>query len=105
MSTTQISSDTATPTTGPTDVPMRLEVVIVPVGDLDRSKRFYRGLGWRVDADISVGDVYAAVQLTPPGSSTSIIFGKGVTTAEPGSIGALLLAVDDIDAARDAMRS
>jgi catechol 2,3-dioxygenase-like lactoylglutathione lyase family enzyme len=84
---------------------MRLEVVVVPVADVDRAKSFYQGLGWRLDADIDGGPDYHAVQLTPPGSNASIIFGKGVTTAEPGSIASLLLAVDDIDAARDELRS
>jgi catechol 2,3-dioxygenase-like lactoylglutathione lyase family enzyme len=105
MSSTQLSSDAATEASRAAAVPMRLELVIVPVADVDRAKGFYQGLGWRVDADISVGDDYAAMQLTPPGSNASIIFGKGVTTAEPGSIGSLLLAVDDIDAARAGLRS
>ncbi|HEX2086196.1 MAG TPA: VOC family protein [Solirubrobacteraceae bacterium] len=83
---------------------MRLEVVILPVADFDRAKSFYQGLGWRLDADISVGD-YRLAQLTPPGSNASIIFGNGVTNAAPGSLDRLLLAVDDIDAARDELRS
>jgi catechol 2,3-dioxygenase-like lactoylglutathione lyase family enzyme len=83
---------------------MRLEVVVVPVADVDKAKDFYQGLGWRLDADVSGGD-HRAVQLTPPASPASIIFGKGVTSAEPGSIDRLLLAVDDIDAARDELIS
>ena len=101
MSTTQPSSGA---TTGPTEtvaVPMRLEVVIVPVGDVDRAKRFYQRLGWRLDAEAAPSDDYHLVQMTPPASPTSIIFGKGVTTDEPGSIDSLLLAVDDIVAARE----
>jgi catechol 2,3-dioxygenase-like lactoylglutathione lyase family enzyme len=80
---------------------MKLEVVVVPVSDVDRAKAFYyEGLGWRLDAEAGGGD-YRLLQLTPPGSPTSIIFGKGVTSDEPGSMESLLLAVDDIDAARE----
>ena len=79
---------------------MRLEVVVVPVSDVDRAKRFYEGLGWRLDADLAVEDGYRVVQLTPPGSACSIIFGEGVTTAPPGSSEGLQLSVYDIDAAR-----
>jgi catechol 2,3-dioxygenase-like lactoylglutathione lyase family enzyme len=78
--------------------------VVVPVADVDRAKSFYQGLEWRLDADISVGD-YHAVQMTPPGSNASIIFGQGVTSDPPGSIGSMLLAVDDIEAARDELVS
>ena len=82
-------------------VDMKLEVVVIPVSDVDRAKRFYEGLGWREDIDIAGSHCYRAVHLTPPGSSASILIGnKGVTSAEPGSIAGLLLAVDDIDAAR-----
>jgi catechol 2,3-dioxygenase-like lactoylglutathione lyase family enzyme len=86
-------------------VDMKLEVVMVPVADVDKAKDFYQGLGWRLDADVAAGDDYHLVQLTPPGSKASIIFGRGVTSAQPGSIDSLLLAVDDIDAARDELRS
>src|SRR5262249_48927536 len=79
---------------------MRLEVVVVPVSDVDRAKGFYAGLGWRLDADFTVEDGYRIVQLTPPGSGCSIIFGDGVTAAAPGSIEGLQLAVYDIDAVR-----
>ena len=79
---------------------MKLEVVILPVADVDRAKGFYEGLGWRVDADGGGGD-FRVVQLTPPGSPASIIFGSGVTSAQPGSVDRLLLAVDDIVAARE----
>ena len=79
---------------------MKLEVVVVPVSDVDRAKRFYEALGWRVDADLEVDDGYRVVQLTPPGSACSIIFGEGVTTASPGSSEGLQLSVYDIDAAR-----
>jgi catechol 2,3-dioxygenase-like lactoylglutathione lyase family enzyme len=79
---------------------MKLEVVVVPVSDVDRAKRFYEGLGWRLDADLEVDDGYRVVQLTPPGSACSIIFGEGVTSAQPGSFEGLQLSVYDIDAAR-----
>ena len=105
MSSTQTSTGAATGESGVTGVPMRLEVVVVPVADVDRAKSFYQGLEWRLDTDVSAGDDYHLVQLTPPGSSGSIIFGKGVTSAEPGSIDSILLVVDDIDAACDALRS
>jgi len=80
---------------------MKLEVDIIPVSDVDRAKRFYGGLGWRVDADFTPpGDDFRVVQLTPPGSECSIIFGKGVTSAAPGSTQGLMLIVSDIEAAR-----
>jgi catechol 2,3-dioxygenase-like lactoylglutathione lyase family enzyme len=84
-------------------VDMRLEVVTVPVSDVDRAKDFYVGLGWRLDADIAAGDNFRVIQLTPPHSACSVAFGKGVTTGEPGSVHRLVLAVDDIDAARAAL--
>jgi catechol 2,3-dioxygenase-like lactoylglutathione lyase family enzyme len=77
----------------------RLEVVIIPVSDVDRAMRFYGGLGWRLDADFAAGD-WRGVQMTPPGSACSIIFGKGLTTAEPGSVRGNFLVVDDVEAAR-----
>jgi catechol 2,3-dioxygenase-like lactoylglutathione lyase family enzyme len=81
-------------------VSMKLEVVVLPVSDVDRAKSFYVGLGWRLDADFATGDEFRVVQLTPPGSPASIIFGTGITSAEPGSIDALQLTVSDIDLAR-----
>jgi catechol 2,3-dioxygenase-like lactoylglutathione lyase family enzyme len=91
--------------TSPEDgtVNMRLEVVTVPVSDVDRAKDFYVGLGWRLDADIVAGPNFRVVQVTPPHSTCSVAFGKGVTTGEPGSMRRLILAVDDIDAARSAL--
>jgi len=80
---------------------LKLEVVTLPVSDVDRAKRFYEDLGWRIDADIVVGDAFRAVQLTPPHSQCSIAFGKGLTTAEPGTVQRLILVVDDIDTARE----
>ena len=82
---------------------LKLEVVVVPVSDVDRAKDFYERLGFREDIDYAGSDGYRVVQLTPPGSACSIIFGKGVTSAQPGSIDRLVLAVDDIAAARDAL--
>ncbi len=79
---------------------VKLEVVVLPVSDVDRAKRFYEGLGWRLDADLAVEDGYRVVQLTPPGSACSIIFGEGVASAPPGSSEGLQLSVYDIDAAR-----
>jgi catechol 2,3-dioxygenase-like lactoylglutathione lyase family enzyme len=79
---------------------MRLEVVIVPVSDVDRAKRFYESLGWRLDADLPVDEGYRVVQVTPPGSGCSIIFGTGLTAAAPGSLDGLQLSVYDIDATR-----
>jgi catechol 2,3-dioxygenase-like lactoylglutathione lyase family enzyme len=84
---------------------MKLEVVVIPVSDVDRAKEFYKRLGWREDIDVAGSDGYRAVHVTPPGSACSILFGKGVTDARPGSIDRLLLAVSDIDAARDELRS
>jgi catechol 2,3-dioxygenase-like lactoylglutathione lyase family enzyme len=79
---------------------LKLEVVILPVSDVDRAKRFYKGLGWREDTDISAGDDFRIVQLTPPGSACSISFGIGVTPMTPGTQQGLLLVTDDIEAAR-----
>jgi len=79
---------------------VRLEVVVIPVSDVDRAKAFYESLGWRLDADLAVDEGYRVVQLTPPGSACSIIFGTGVTSAAPGSFEGLQLSVYDIDAAR-----
>jgi catechol 2,3-dioxygenase-like lactoylglutathione lyase family enzyme len=78
----------------------KLEVVVIPVSDVDRSKRFYEGLGWRLDADFKIGEDFRGLQMTPPGSPCSIIFGKGITTAAPGSAQGLFLIVSDVQAAR-----
>jgi catechol 2,3-dioxygenase-like lactoylglutathione lyase family enzyme len=82
-------------------VDMKLEVVLLGVSDVDRAKAFYENLGWRLDADFVISDDLRIVQLTPYHSEASIIFGKGVTLAKPGSTDNLVLAVDDIDTARD----
>jgi catechol 2,3-dioxygenase-like lactoylglutathione lyase family enzyme len=85
-------------------VDLKLEVVAIPVADVDRSKRFYTGLGWRLDADFPVATEFRVVQFTPPGSRASIHFGTGITDAVPGSAAGLYLVVSDIQAARDALR-
>jgi catechol 2,3-dioxygenase-like lactoylglutathione lyase family enzyme len=82
-------------------VDMKLEVVVLPVADVDRAKHFYEALGWREDADITSGPDFREVQLTPPGSACSVIFGTGVTSAAPGSADGMVLAVPDIEAARE----
>jgi len=79
---------------------MKLEVIVIPVSDIDRAKRFYGGLGWRLDADFATGEDYRVIQFTPPGSGCSVIFGKNVTAAAPGSARGLYLIVSDIEAAR-----
>src|SRR5438046_8250937 len=81
-------------------IDMKLEVVVLPVSDVDRAKRFYGGLGWRLDIDYATGDDYRVIQFTPPGSGCSIIFGTNVTTAAPGSAKGLHLIVPDIEAIR-----
>jgi catechol 2,3-dioxygenase-like lactoylglutathione lyase family enzyme len=100
MSSTQTSNEHATRFPSAATVDLKLEVVVIPVSDVDRARRFYEGLGWRLDADFAAGDDWRAVQLTPPGSPCSIIFGKGVTTAVPGSVQGTFLIVDDIEASR-----
>ena len=79
----------------------RLELVILPVADVDRAKAFYEGLGWNVDHDNVVSDDLRFVQITPTGSACSIAFGAGITDKEPGSMEGLQVVVDDIEAARD----
>src|ERR1700761_424571 len=81
-------------------IDMKLEIVVIPVSDVDRAKAFYAGLGWREDADFASGDDFRVIQFTPPGSGCSVIFGKNVTPAAPGSAQGLYLIVPDIAAAR-----
>jgi catechol 2,3-dioxygenase-like lactoylglutathione lyase family enzyme len=80
---------------------MKFEIVVIPVSDVDRARRFYGGLGWRLDADFASADDYRVIQFTPPGSGCSVIFGKNVTAAVPGSAQGLYLIVSDLKAARD----
>ncbi|SCW66112.1 hypothetical protein SAMN02927900_03545 [Rhizobium mongolense subsp. loessense] len=79
---------------------LKLEVIVIPISNVDRAKRFYDGLGWRLDADFAVGDTFRVVQFTPPGSPSSIHFGTGLTSAAPGSASGLYLVVSDIEVAR-----
>jgi catechol 2,3-dioxygenase-like lactoylglutathione lyase family enzyme len=100
MGSTQAVDKHTTHTPAKATVDLKLEVVVVPVSDVDRAKRFYEGLGWRLDADFAHGDEWRLVQLTPPGSPCSIMIGKGFTAAAPGSVQGTFLVVDDLDAAR-----
>ena len=81
-------------------VDMKFEIVVIPVSDVDRAKEFYAKLGWRLDADYDNGKDFRIIQFTPPGSGCSVIFGKNVTAAAPGSAQGLYLIVSDIQAAR-----
>jgi catechol 2,3-dioxygenase-like lactoylglutathione lyase family enzyme len=84
---------------------MKLEVIVIPVADVDRAKQFYDGLGWRLDADFAFDDGFRVIQFTPPGSQASVIFGTNVTAAAPGSAKGLYLVVSDIEAARKELLS
>jgi catechol 2,3-dioxygenase-like lactoylglutathione lyase family enzyme len=84
-------------------IDMKLEIVVIPVSDVDRAKAFYQKLGWRLDADFASGDGWRVIQFTPPGSNASVIFGSNVTSAAPGSARGLYLIVPDIEAARAAL--
>ena len=98
--TQEIQSDKTKSVAGVTKVDLRFEVVVIPVTDVDRAKKFYASLGWRLDIDSGDGKDYRIVQFNPPGSACSIIFGKNVTSAAPGSAQGLYLIVSDIEAAR-----
>jgi catechol 2,3-dioxygenase-like lactoylglutathione lyase family enzyme len=100
MSSTKESNESAPPVSS-VGLDMKLEVVVIPVSDVDRAKEFYGRLGWRLDADFATGDDFRVIQFTPPGSGCSVIFGKNVTAAAPGSAQGLYLIVSDIGAARD----
>src|SRR4051794_24214564 len=84
---------------------MKLEVIVIPVSDVDRAARFYKALGWRLDADVATDDAFRVVQVTPPGARTSVIFGSHVTLQPPGSARGLTLVVNDIEAAADELRA
>ena len=100
MSTTEV--DTTTATHAGTEVSdLKLEAVVIPVADPDRSKDFYAGLGWRLDADFAFDNGFRVVQFTSPGSPASVQFGTNITTAEPGTAQGLYLVVSDIQTARD----
>jgi catechol 2,3-dioxygenase-like lactoylglutathione lyase family enzyme len=100
MSSSQLSSDTATEASAPTGVQMRFEVTTLPVADADRAKAFYQRLGWRLDIDFKPTPTTRGVQFTPPGSPASIQFGEGTTTMA-GPLQRLLLISPDIEAARE----
>jgi len=100
MASADVSSESTSDAQTALGVDMNLEVVALPVADVDRAKSFYQSLGWRLDIDLVISDDIRTVQLTPPHSACSIQFGKGRTTAEPGSAQGMILVVDDIDAAR-----
>jgi catechol 2,3-dioxygenase-like lactoylglutathione lyase family enzyme len=99
MSSTDVRSETSAISPEAVPVNMKLEVVVVPVSDVDRARRFYQSLGWRLDADYVGGDDFRIVQLTPTGSACSIIIGTDVTSATPGSMESPLLVVDDVEVA------
>ena len=101
MSMTQVRGETAIEPPRARTVDMKLEVVVIPVSDVDRAKRFYGDLGWRLDADFPFDNGFRVVQLTPPGSGCSIQFGTNITSAAPGSAQGLYLIVSEIEAARD----
>ena len=95
-----LNNEVSSKDAGDARVDMKLEIVIIPVSDVDRAKEFYSRLGWRLDADFASGDDFRVMQFTPPGSGCSVIFGKNVTAAAPGSAQGLYLIVSDIAAAR-----
>src|ERR1700722_10642187 len=103
MSSTGVGTDTATEIPEAGTVDMKLEVVTLAVSDVDRAKTFYQSLGWRLDADIVVGENFRVVQVTPPHSACSVSFGKAVPRADPGSAKRLIPAADNIIAAVEAL--
>lgn len=100
MSNEQARSEAAKVAGKARTVDMRLEVVVIPVSDVDRAKQFYSSLGWRLDVDIAKDDQFRVVHFTPTGSHCSLLFGTGVTTEKPGSVQGLHLIVSDVEAAR-----
>ena len=102
MSSTETLNKQPTDSATAATVDLKLEVVVLPVSDIDRAKTFYANLGWRLDGDFSGAD-WRVVQMTPPGSPCSIQFGRGITTAAPGSVQGTFLVVNDLEAARAAL--
>jgi len=98
---TEVSSNDASGIASVTNVDTKLEVVVIPVSDVDRAKEFYGSLGWRLDADVATGDDFRLIQFTPSGSGCSVQFGTNLTSATPGSAQGLYLIVADVEAARD----
>jgi catechol 2,3-dioxygenase-like lactoylglutathione lyase family enzyme len=101
MSSTEAGGNDVSGTGNVKQVDMNLEVVVIPVSDVDRAKEFYAGLGWRLDADVAPNDELRLIQFTPPGSGCSVQFGTNLTSASPGSAQNLYLIVADIDGSRD----
>src|SRR5438270_627470 len=101
MSTKAVRTNDPTSDVGVARVDMKFEIVVIPVSDVDRAKEFYGRLGWRLDADYDSGKDFRVIQFTPPGSGCSVIFGKNVTAAAPGSAQGLYLIVSDVEAARE----
>ena len=101
MSSNEVRGKNASSDAGVARADMKLEIVVLPVADVERAKEFYGRLGWRLDADFAAGDDFRILQFTPPGSGCSVIFGKNVTAAAPGSAQGLYLIVSDIQAARN----
>src|SRR5260370_40942392 len=101
LSNIPMGSEHGVETVGVGTFDMELEIVVIPVSDVDRAKRFYGELGWRLDIDFKAGDDYRVIQFTPPGSGCSVIFGKNITAAAPGSAQGLYLIVSDIEAVRN----
>src|SRR4051794_10698424 len=101
MSNTEVQSETVVQPAKIPMVDMKLEIAVIPVSDVDRAKRFYGSLGWRLDADYDSQNDFRVIQFTPPGSRCSVIFGKNVTAAAPGSAKGLYLIVSDIEATRN----
>jgi catechol 2,3-dioxygenase-like lactoylglutathione lyase family enzyme len=101
---TSVQERSDNPPVAPSEVPdMKLEVIVIPVSDADRAKEFYTRLGWREDADFATGGDFRVLQFTPPGSGSAIIFGTGLSSAEPGSVEGLHLVVSDLEATRAAL--
>ena len=101
MSSTQMRTEPATHIPTAATVDLKLEVVVIPVSDVDRAKRFYGSLGWRLDADFAFDNGFRVVQFTPPGSGCSVQFGTNITSATPGSAQGIYLIVSEIEAARE----
>src|SRR5215217_6926569 len=101
MSSTESRSDAAAQIPAGGRVDMKLEVVVLPLSDIDRAKQFYAHLGWRLDVDRATNDGLRVVHFTPPGSQCSILFGTGITVAETGSVQGLHLIVSDIETAHN----
>jgi catechol 2,3-dioxygenase-like lactoylglutathione lyase family enzyme len=103
VSSNEVGSNDASATASVQNVEGNLEVLVIPVSDIDHAKEFYGSLGWRLDADVAAGEDFRLIQFTPPGSGCSIQFGRNLTSATPGSAQGLYLIVSDVEAARDGL--